>query len=30
LPRPAFRVDGELSEFAWVGHRWGTDEARWL
>lgn len=30
LPRPAFRIDGERPEFAWVGHRWGTDEARWL
>lgn len=30
LPRPAFQVDGGRSEYAWVGHRWGTDEARWL
>jgi hypothetical protein len=30
LPRPAFRIDGAQSVFAWVGHRWGTDEARWL
>jgi crotonobetainyl-CoA:carnitine CoA-transferase CaiB-like acyl-CoA transferase len=29
LPRPAFRIDDGPREFAWVGRRWGTDEARW-
>jgi crotonobetainyl-CoA:carnitine CoA-transferase CaiB-like acyl-CoA transferase len=28
-PRPAFQLDEGPREFAWVGHRWGTDEARW-
>jgi crotonobetainyl-CoA:carnitine CoA-transferase CaiB-like acyl-CoA transferase len=29
LPRPAFQLDDGPREFAWVGRRWGTDEARW-
>jgi crotonobetainyl-CoA:carnitine CoA-transferase CaiB-like acyl-CoA transferase len=29
LPRPAFRLDDGPQEFAWVGRRWGSDEARW-
>ena len=28
-PRPAFRVDDGPTEFAWVGRRWGSDEAEW-
>ncbi|GAB3435548.1 CoA transferase [Phycicoccus ginsengisoli] len=27
--RPAFRVDDGPTEFAWVGRRWGSDEAEW-
>ena len=29
-PRPAFRLDEGPREFAWVGHRWGVDEAGWV
>lgn len=29
-PRPAFRLDEGPREFAWVGHRWGVDEAEWV
>jgi crotonobetainyl-CoA:carnitine CoA-transferase CaiB-like acyl-CoA transferase len=28
--RPALQVDGGLREYAWVGRRWGTDEAAWV
>ena len=28
--RPAFRVDDRPQRFAWVGRRWGADEAEWL
>jgi crotonobetainyl-CoA:carnitine CoA-transferase CaiB-like acyl-CoA transferase len=27
--RPAFQIDDGPSEFAWVGRRWGADEAAW-
>jgi crotonobetainyl-CoA:carnitine CoA-transferase CaiB-like acyl-CoA transferase len=27
--RPAFRIDDGPTQFAWVGHRWGGDEAVW-
>jgi crotonobetainyl-CoA:carnitine CoA-transferase CaiB-like acyl-CoA transferase len=27
--RPAFQIDDGPREFAWVGHRWGADEAVW-
>ncbi|WP_270889755.1 CoA transferase [Pedococcus sp. 5OH_020] len=27
--RPAFELDGGRDRFAWVGKRWGGDEARW-
>jgi crotonobetainyl-CoA:carnitine CoA-transferase CaiB-like acyl-CoA transferase len=27
--RPAFRIDEGQTEFAWVGRRWGADEAVW-
>lgn len=27
--RPAFRIDNGRAEFAWVGRRWGSDEAAW-
>jgi crotonobetainyl-CoA:carnitine CoA-transferase CaiB-like acyl-CoA transferase len=29
-PRPAFQLDDGPREFAWVGHRWGTDPAQWV
>jgi hypothetical protein len=29
-PRPAFRIDGGPTRFAWAGRRWGTDEAEWV
>ena len=28
--RPAFQIDDGPREFAWVGRRWGTDEAAWV
>lgn len=27
--RPAFELDGVPARFAWVGRRWGSDEATW-
>lgn len=27
--RPAFGIDGTPTQFAWVGRRWGGDEAAW-
>ena len=30
IPRPAVRIDGAPTAYAWVGRRWGSDAAAWV